>query len=691
MYKHTFQLYPIDIVVFLIFVCLVVTVGLLKSKQTKASTDYFLAGRGLVWWLIGFSLIAANISTEQFVGMSGNAASHAGIAIASYEWIAAITLVIIAFTFLPYFLKVGIYTMPEFLEYRYDQYARALMAVATVLIYVLLIGSVTYSGALTIATLAQKGGYTKGIEIGLLYISPLTIGAFIIGFIAMIYVRAGGLKACAWADLIQGTALIIGGGIIMYFAFDKLAQATQATAFTSTKTATVVVKDLSTNSNILQRFLELNAPRLSMYLPKGDPILPWTALLLGIWIPNFYYWGLNQYITQRTLGSASLSEGQKGIVFAAFLKLLIPFVIVIPGLIAFNLYSKEMQTEARRDIAKALALYTKANPQTKFVDVIHGYDPQLISLWQDGKYVLVVLPTLKEVEAFVPPSSYIVAITKSEYDSLKPAKYQTFKIEDKAWPNLNPGWAAEVEEYNQKVEAAARNVGQPVSSQALITYKYDTALGQLIGHVLPQGKGLVGFVLAALLGAVVSSLAAMLNAASTIFAIDIYKKWISPSASDSRVVSVGRITVVVLALLAVVIAPMLGNPNISNSIFTIIQASQGFISPGVLAVFVVGLVLRRAPRICGIIGLITNIIVYGALRIFIPQIPFLNAMAISFIVCVLVLVIIRLIIPLPQPFVFESRSNIPLESSHGALVGGIFVIILTVALYVIFSPLVLAQ
>ncbi|MBP8260530.1 MAG: hypothetical protein KA118_12790, partial [Verrucomicrobia bacterium] len=151
-------MFPIDIVIFLAFVVSVVTVGLVKSRQKASSEDYFLAGRGLSWWLIGFSLIAANISTEQFVGMSGNAASHVGLAIASYEWMAAITLVVVAFGFLPYFLRAGIFTMPEFLEYRYNGAARTIMAVATILIYLLLLGSVTYSGALTIGSLASQAG-----------------------------------------------------------------------------------------------------------------------------------------------------------------------------------------------------------------------------------------------------------------------------------------------------------------------------------------------------------------------------------------------------------------------------------------------------------------------------------------------------------------------------------------------------
>src|SRR5512134_1290068 len=188
MTPETFQISTWDILIFVAFVVTVVTVGMVQSRSEKGSEDYFLAGRGLTWWLIGFSLIASNISTEQFVGMSGNAASHVGLAIASYEWMAAITLVVVAFGFLPFFLRAGIYTIPEFLEVRYNGTARTIMAVATILIYLLLLGSVTYSGALTISTLAAKADWHLS----------LATGSLIIGIIAMAYVTAGGLKACAW-------------------------------------------------------------------------------------------------------------------------------------------------------------------------------------------------------------------------------------------------------------------------------------------------------------------------------------------------------------------------------------------------------------------------------------------------------------------------------------------------------------
>ncbi|HYP18380.1 MAG TPA: sodium/solute symporter [Opitutus sp.] len=677
--SEAFRIYPIDIVIFVVFVIAVIAVGLIKSsggEKDDSSEGYFLAGRGLSWWLIGFSLIAANISTEQFVGMSGNAASHVGLAIASYEWMAAITLVVVAFCFLPYFLRAGIYTMPEFLEYRFSASARSFMAFATIFIYLLLLGAVTYSGALTITTLAASAGYN---------VSMIT-ASIIIGVTAMLYVTAGGLKACAWADLIQGSALIVGGAVIMWFAFEKLGLATEAARVVSTETGAVETVQLAAGSGAVERFFELNAPRLNMFLPATDSVLPWTALLLGLWIPNFYYWGLNQYITQRTLGSASLAEGQKGIVFAAFMKLIIPFVIVVPGIIAFNLYAGEMRIEASPEKTVSLTRYLKANPATQMVSTAQAPSEADVANWQPGKYLIAIYPNQAALNAVKARNAFVLPILQERFDALTTAPFTIFVSEDHAWRHVNPVLAAEMDAHNTATQAAAKAAGAGVATEKLIAYKYDTALAQLLARVLPQGKGWVGFVLAALLGAVVSSLAAMLNAASTIFAMDIYKKHLSPNAAQKSVVLLGRISVVLFTMVAVFLAPMLGNPKISNSIFTIIQEGQGFISPGILAVFVFGLLVRRAPKVCGIVGLLTNLVAYGALKFLVPSIQFLNRMAICFALCLIVMAILRVIKPLPQPFEFRHNTTITLETSKGAKLAGYAVIAATLVLYVIFSP-----
>lgn len=677
MTPESFRIFPIDIVIFVAFVLTVVTVGLIKSRGESSSEDYFLAGRGLKWWLIGFSLIAANISTEQFVGMSGNAASHVGLAIASYEWMAAVTLVVVGFAFLPYFLRAGIFTMPEFLEVRYNAGARTFMAVATIFIYMLLLGSVTYSGALTISTLAAKAGYAVS----------LPMSSLIIGVIAMLYVTAGGLKACAWADLLQGSALILGGAIIMFFAFQKLGTAPEAAMVVSPATGAVAVQPLAADSGALERFWSLNKTRMNMFLPATDSVLPWTALLLGLWIPNFYYWGLNQYITQRTLGSASLAQGQKGIVFAAFMKLLIPFVIVIPGIIAFNLFSNGMRLEAVADTAKGLTLYQKANPQTKFVEIVKAPTAEQIAAWQPGRYLLALYPDAKAAAAVKSSNPFVLPLSQEQYDKLAPGSNATFVTEDQSWRSVNAGLADEVQAFNERTKETAKAAGQTTSAEKLIAFKYDTALAQLLGHVLPQRVGLVGFVLAALLGAVVSSLAAMLNAASTIFAMDVYKKHLAPAASQGSVVFLGRASVVIFTFIAVFLAPQLGNPKISNSIFTIIQEGQGFISPGILAVFSIGLLIRRAPRASGLAALFTNVIAYGLLKMLVPNLQFLNRMAVCFGLCIAVMVVMTVLKPLAQPVEFHAKTSISVESSRGALIGGLVVIGLTLILYFLFSPL----
>ena len=541
----------VDIAVFVVFIIAVVTIGIMKSRQEKTSEGYFLAGRGLHWWLIGFSLIAANISTEQFVGMSGNAASHVGLAIASYEWMAAITLVVVAFAFLPYFLRAGIHTMPEFLEYRYNAGARMIMALATMFIYMLLLGSVTYSGALTIQTLAAKMGYDVS----------LAAGSLVIGIIAMVYVVTGGLKACAWADLIQGSALIVGGGVVMYFAFDKLGAVGEAARVVDSNGA-VALETLKEGAGSVERFWSLNQNRMNMFLPSNDSVLPWTALLLGLWIPNFYYWGLNQYITQRTLGSASLAQGQKGIVFSAFMKLLIPFVVVIPGIIAFNLYAPQMQLEGMGDTAGTMAKYVKANPGTSVVMTLTDPDPAALAAVPDGKYFLCLYSTKDAFDAAKKDDPKILSITAEDFEAAEVGDYTLFTSEDKAWPHVYPTLALEVKAFNTGVETAAEAAGAETSTEKFIAYKYDTALGQLLGGVLPQGTGLLGFVLAALLGAVVSSLAAMLNAASTIFTMDVYKKYVSPEGvPEDRLVFLGRACVVVFTAIAITLAPQLGNPE----------------------------------------------------------------------------------------------------------------------------------
>ena len=615
--SDSFNIFTIDIVVFFLFIAAVVAVGLIKSKgEGKDSESYFLAGRGLKWWLIGVSLIAANISSEQFVGMSGQAADYLGMAIASYEWMAAITLVVVAFFFLPYFLKTGIFTIPQFLAHRYNAGARTNRAAATM---ILLIGvsltGVIYAGALTMSELFANYSFF-GIVLN------LTGWCWLIGMVAALYVAAGGLKASAWADLIQGIALIIGGAIIAYFAMSRLGD-TPVAALTAGSASPDQVAD---GASGLTKFIALNRDKMSMILPANDKYIPWLALLVGLWIPNFYYWGLNQYITQRILGSASLREGQKGIVFAAAMKLVIPFIIVVPGVIAFNLYSKDLAAAQERSNERLVAR----------------------ELGDKGSATVFVVS------------------------------------ED--WISMHGELGAKIAAHNAAVRSAAPAAVKEVEVKS--GYKFDAALNLLIKNLLPQNSGLVGFVLAALLGAIVSSLAAVLNAASTIFTMDIYQRLFKRDASQKSLVGVGRICVGVFAVIGCLLSP---NLDKFGSIFTYIQEFQGYASPGILAVFVFGLINRRAPGYTGMVGLLLNPVLYWVLSTFVPSLNFLNRMAVCFGTVMVVMWIVGMIKPLAQPVVFKTNTNINLTASAGSKTAGIVVVVATLILYVVFSPLGIAR
>ena len=692
----------LDILVFLAFVVSVITVGLWMSRgeQTHSehgAQDYFLAGRGLTWWLIGFSLIAANISTEQFVGMSGKAADWLGMAIASYEWMAAITLVVVAFVFLPTFLKSGIYTIPEFLEYRYNAFARTVMAIATMVILVgVPTASVIYSGAKVIT------GNFQGLMIFGQDLGNITIGCWIIGTLAAVYVFAGGLKACAWADLIQGSALILGGVVIALFAMSLLGSTDPEELIKTARNSEVSVESLR-ESGPVARFWDLNRgplPDGKTHMVRGieDREIPWTALLIGLWIPNFFYWGLNQYITQRTLGSKSLAQGQKGVVFAAFLKLIIPFIVVIPGILAFNLFNGDLKEDAVNRNALLLSerspeLYRSLSDHMK-PDVQQARNRTSVA--QIEKHLALATRSEKI-------SLYVFDKTFAELhpeDAAAIVAHSQQQVSGQIDGQGNEGEGTQAERLaasSERLAEAARNtMPDQVAVQTLVAHDYDNAFPTLIRRLMPVGWGIKGFVLAAIFGAVVSSLASMLNSASTIATMDIYYK-LRKGASQYELVTAGRVFVVIFVLIAMSIAPMLGHPAFGG-IFTFIQEFQGFISSGILAIFLFGLLVPRAPRHVGTVGLLLNPILYGLFK-YSPSIPVLNAvyplqviakwsfldrMALCFGIVIAVLTLMTLVAPLRKPIELPVNEKMNVESSKGAMICGLGVVVLTVILYVIF-------
>lgn len=687
-----------DGVVFALFILAVLVISIVMSlkgqkKDGADSESYFLAGRGLPWWLIGFSLIAANISTEQFIGMSGNASQCTGLAIASYEWIAAISLVFVAFVFVPMFLRCGIYTIPEFLEYRYNKLARTLMSLSMIVILcAVTIAVVINSGALTIDVLFS-GMSVFGININI-----VTAGWFI-GILAAIYVFTGGLKACAWADLLQGSGLLIGGFVIMWFAFSALGQKDvaelgvtpnhmrPANYQTEELKGDNIKKDVTQETGVWKKFTTVNQDKLHMARPNNDPNIVWTTLLLGIWIPNLYYWGLNQYIMQRTLGAKSLAEGQKGIVFAAAMKLAIPFIIVFPGIIAFNLYHQDMAKQAESD--------KSANADTwVFFESIKDKAADHTEVFKFDQDFAILNP--EKAEAVL---TYNAAVKDAKVEDLLAAQKDYLDEQGKATPaalylansDLLDQFAAV--DYPADMPAMAKytrrlneNFGlvkptYPVQKE-LVGYKFDAAFPMLLRN-LNIPTGFRGFVLAALLGAVISSLASMLNAASTIFTMDIYKEYIHKNASQGGLVFIGRVCVVLAMIAGCMISPILSDPRFGG-LFKFIQEFQGFISPGILAVFVVGLMFSRTRGAYGVLGLLASPIIYGALMLVIPEVNFLNRMAITFVSITVLLSILTLILPAAEAKKLPHNDEIELKNSKGAIVAGVLVCIATISLYYVF-------
>ncbi len=657
----------LDVSIFFIFLITVVAVGIIMSRgEDKGSESYFLAGRGLGWCLVGFSLIASNISTEQFVGMSGQASDYFGLAIASYEWMAAVTLVIVAFLFLPQFLKAGIYTIPEFLEKRYNKFSRTIMSLIVMATLVTVnTAAVIFSGAKTYAILFQ------GIDIGGIPLNIVTI-SWVIGILAASFVFFGGLKACAWADLIQGSALIVGGAIVLFCALYALGIADpnslNALGGVSKETA-----EQMTNASGWTRFHEINANKLRMNLPWSDSLIPITALMIGLWIPNLYYWGLNQFIMQRTLGSKSLSEGQKGIVFAAVMKLIVPFIIVFPGIIAFNIYSSDMKQEASENNNKA---------------ILANFD-SLKGAPKDSKTVFPFKPDFAEV---YPEEAEQILAFNAAVVGVDPA---TLTVPEKS--AQNPLY---IKNENVLSQLAAKKLGRweetkmfgaiPMSqwkpdhtvSQQLMGYDHDAAFPLLMKRMIPHG--VKGFMYAAILGAVICALASMLNAASTIFVMDIYREYLHKKASEKTQVFVGRLTVIACTIIACLISPLLGRPEFKG-IFSFIQEFQGFISPGILGVFLFGFLSKRGPGACGPTALIASPVTYGLLKwVIAPNMAFLDRMAVTIGVVFVLLFLLRIFFPRSTPYETKSETNLDMRSSKTAKVVGVMIILVTAGLYAYF-------
>jgi len=547
-----------DAIVFIIYFIIVAGYGYWIYRRRKNrehdAKGFFLAEGSLTWWAIGASLIASNISAEQFIGMSGNG-YFVGIAVSAYEWIAAVSLIIIAIWFMPVYLKNKIYTMPQFLKTRYNESVALIMAIFWLFLYVFVnLTSILYLGAAAINGLLPHD-----------YLHPVMIALAAFAII----ITLGGMKVIGYTDVIQVAVLIIGGLVTVYMALDKVSGGNGVVSGFNT-----VMNEAPDHFHMILAKPDSSASQeyINKYL-----ILPGILMYVaGQWIANLNYWGCNQYITQRALG-ADLKTARTGILFAAFLKILMPVIVMLPGIAAYVL-------------------------------VKQGH----------------VAPLGKQDDA------------------------------------------------------------------------YSSVLG-----FLPEG--LKGLSIAALTAAIVASLAGKANSISTIFTLDIYKKYINKEATDSRMVWMGRSVVLVAMIVAIAFTwkDLLGIS--SEGGFTYIQKYTGYISPGVFAMFIMGFFWKRTTAAAAVVGLLSGLGLCIFFNEFAPaifghetflytaypngkggyEIPFLIVMGISFVIAIIMMVLVSLAGPKvnPKAFVLD-KAMFKLQPVHVMMT--VVVLLLLAALYVKF-------
>ena len=491
-----------------------------KAGHRKDAKDYFLAGKSLPWWAIGASLIAANISAEQVIGMSGSGYAL-GLAIASYEWMAAITLLLVAKYFLPVFLRNRIYTMPQFLQERFGSRIRLLMAVFWLALYIFVnLTSILWLGSLAIAQLTGMDQTT----------AMVALATF-----ALAYQIYGGLKAVALTDVVQVGLLVLGGFLLVGITLNQISDGGGVIAgFT--------------------RLLKEQPEHFHMILSPENPFykdLPGLGVLLGgMWVMNISYWGFNQYIIQRALAAKDIAEAQKGVLFAAFLKLLMPVIVVLPGLAAVMLA-----------------------------------------------------------------------------------------------PDL------------QRPDAA-----------------YPTMMG-----LLPTG--VLGLVFAALIAAIVSSLASMSNSISTIFTLDFYAR-ARPQVSQPQIVRVGRIVAIVAMAVAVLTArPLLGS---FDQAFQFIQEFSGFFTPGIVAIFLLGLFWKRANEAGALAAAISSFVLSIVMKLGLPSMPFINRVGLVFLAALALGVAVSLLSRNRRESDLIRTDDVSYRTTGVFNVGAFAVIAVLTALYVVF-------
>ena len=506
---------PIDYVVFVAYLAILIFLGFFLSRskdgKEKDSKDYFLAGNTLTWWAVGASLIAANISAEQFIGMSGTAFAS-GIAIAAYELMAAATLIVVGKFLLPVMIEKKIFTIPQFLRERYNPGTGLAFSIFWLFLYVFVnLTSVAWLGALAIEQILGLRGCA--ILIGSTEIPVRLIIILLLYLIAGVYSIYGGLSSVAWTDVMQVTFLVGGGLITAYAALDVIADKLELQGGAMAALGEVYQKLKSVPGDSHFNLVVNQAKTPDAYFD-----IPGIAVIVGaLWLTNLGYWGFNQYIIQKGLAAKSLDEAKKGMVFAAFLKILIPFIVCIPGVCAF--YIKTQQPEMFAQLAGGISVSDDAYPF-----LIRNFTPVFIK----------------------------------------------------------------------------------------------------------------GLSFAALSAAVISSLASMFNSTSTIFTMDIYKQYFKKDATEKNLVNVGRITSVCALIIALCsVYPILGS---MDQAFQFIQEYSGFVYPGIVVIFGLGLLWKRASGPAAVVAAIGTFVFSIAFKFLMPNTPFMLRMGYVFMVLVAIFI-----------------------------------------------------
>jgi SSS family solute:Na+ symporter len=512
---------PIDMLILVFYLILLVGLGLFLSRnkdgKEKTANDYFLAGNTLTWWAVGASLIAANISAEQFIGMSGTGFAD-GIAIAAYEVMAAVTLIVIGKFLLPVMLDRKIFTIPQFLRERYNDGVGLAFSILWLFLYVFVnLTSVAWLGALAIEQILGLQGLA--VDICGFTVSVRMLIILFLFVIAGIYSIYGGLASVAWTDVMQVTFLVGGGLITAYVALKEMGVSLGTDAFGAFNK---MFTDLTTGANLTDTHFHLIIQE--SHNASAFANVPGIAAVVGgVWLTNLGYWGFNQYIIQKGLAAKSIDEAKKGLIFAGFLKILIPFIVVIPGICAYYIL--------------------KGSPESFTSMDLYGH----------------------------------------------------VNVSDDAYP-----W--------------------------------------LIRNFTPTG--IKGLSFAALAAAIISSLASMFNSTSTLFTMDIYKKYINKTASDKNLVNCGRlvsISALIIALIAV--KPLLGG---LDQAFQYIQEYSGFIYPGIITVFGLGLLWKRASSLAAVWTAILTIPMGVLFKVVMPDVAFQFRAGYIFIILITFFVIVSI-------------------------------------------------